>query len=92
MISENVQRMGHEVRATRERIIDALLRRLDLQPRQSALVPFIWFAAGAIVGGATVFLLAPEAGLKVRERIIKLAKEGMPTRGNSAQPAQPVTH
>ncbi len=92
MISENVQHLGHEVRATRERIIDALLRRLDLQPRRSALAPLMWFAAGAITGGAAIFFLAPTAGLKVRDRIIKLAKERIPMRGNGAQPSQPVTH
>lgn len=89
-ISTNLERIGREVRARRERAMDALLRRLDLQPRQSALRPLLWFAAGALAAGGLVYVLAPESGRKARERIIKLAKERVPMHRERAQPAQPA--
>ena len=33
------------------------------------MTPALWFAAGAVVAGAAVLLLAPTAGKKVRQRI-----------------------
>jgi hypothetical protein len=90
-ISTNLERLGQEVRARRERAMDALLRRMDLQPRQSALRPLLWFAAGALAVGGLVYILAPESGRKARERIVKLARERVPMhRERVEKPAPPV--
>ena len=91
-ISENFERIGHNVRARRDRAIDAMLRRLDLQQRQSAWVPLLWFAAGAVAGGALIYIFAPTSSGKLGERLIQLAKEQISGRRQEAQPAQPVTH
>jgi gas vesicle protein len=50
----------------------AVLDRLGLQRRQSALTPALWFAAGAVVAGAAVMLLAPTSGKKLRQRIASI--------------------
>ncbi len=92
-ITESFERIGHDVRARRDRAIDALLRRMELQPRQSALRPLLWFAVGGIAGAAIVLFLAPETGRKLRERLTKLSGERVPFhRVEEEQPAAPTTH
>jgi hypothetical protein len=50
--------------------IDALLDRLGLQRRESALRPAFWFATGAVAAGAMVALLmSTTSGKEVRRRI-----------------------
>ncbi len=91
-IADNFERLGQDVRARRDRAIDALLRRLDLQPRQSAWAPLLWFAAGAVTGGVLTYLFAPASSGKLGERLVKLVKERAAARAEEAQPPQPVTH
>jgi len=92
-ITESFERIGHDVRARRDQAIDALLRRMDLQPRQSALRPLLWIAIGGIAGAAIVYFMAPESGRKLRERLTKLSGERVPLqRVEEEQPAAPTTH
>ncbi len=56
-------------RETERRGADALLDRMGLQRRQSALTPVIWFVAGAVVAGAAAFILAPTSGKQLRRRV-----------------------
>ena len=92
-ITESFERIGHDVRARRDQAIDALLRRMDLQPRQSALRPLLWLAVGGIAGALVVYFMAPESGRKLRERLTKLTGERAPFhRVEEEQPAAPTTH
>ena len=92
-ITESFERIGQDVRARRARAIDGLLRRMDLQPRRSALRPLLWIAIGGVAGAAIVLFLAPESGRKLRERLTKLTGERMPFhRVEEEQPVTPMTH
>lgn len=92
-ITGSIERIGHDVRARRDQAIDALLRRMDLQPRQSALRPLLWLAVGGIAGALVVYFMAPESGRKLRERLANLTKERVPFhRVEEERPAAPTTH
>ncbi len=56
------------LRALEIEAVDSLLGRVGLGRRQSSLRPLWWFAAGAMVGGGVVFVLAPSSGKELRER------------------------
>ncbi len=65
-------KLVNSLKAAEGRSMDSMLHRMGLQRRDEAMSPVIWFAAGAIAAGAIVFVLAPEAGKKVRARIVNL--------------------
>jgi hypothetical protein len=70
-LSTQVMRLINGARDAEGRGVDALLDRLGLQRRGSALTPLIWFAVGAAVAGTVVVLMAPTSGKELRERIAK---------------------
>lgn len=57
------------VRAEEYRLVGSALERVGLQRRESSLRPIAWFAAGAVLGGSAVLLLAPSSGGALRRRI-----------------------
>jgi hypothetical protein len=71
-LSTQAMKLFNNVREAEDRGMAAVLDRLGLQRRQSALTPGLWFAAGAVVAGAAVLLLAPTSGRKLRQRIASI--------------------
>jgi hypothetical protein len=71
-LSTQAMKLFNNVREAEDRGMAAVLDRLGLQRRQSALTPALWFAAGAVVAGAAVMLLAPTSGKKLRQRIASI--------------------
>jgi hypothetical protein len=68
-LSTQILKLVNSAREAEGRGVDAVLDRLGLERRRSALAPALWFAAGALVGGTTVLLASPVYGKKLRERI-----------------------
>jgi hypothetical protein len=71
-LSTQAMKIFNNVREAEDRGMAAVLDRLGLQRRQSALAPVLWVAAGAVVAGAAVLLLAPTSGKKLRQRIASI--------------------
>jgi hypothetical protein len=71
-LSTQIVKLINSARAAENRGVDALLHRLGLQRRSSALMPFLWVAAGAFVAGTAVFLVSPASGKRLRERIVSI--------------------
>ncbi len=65
-------RLIDSLRAIETRGVDSLLDRMGLNRRGGVLGPVVWFAAGAVTAGAIVLFLAPEAGKKLRNRVVQL--------------------
>jgi hypothetical protein len=68
-LSTQAMKLFNGLRDAEGRGMDAVLERLGLQRKQSAVNPALWFVAGAVVAGAAVFVLAPTSGKKLRQRI-----------------------
>jgi hypothetical protein len=88
------QKLINSLGALETRGVDALLDRFGLQRRESALRPVMWFAAGAVVAGVVVFVLAPTAGKDLRERIAHLFERQVgrePEQAASATNASPAS-
>jgi len=68
-LSAQFMRLINSVREAEGRGVDSLLDRAGLQRRQSAMAPVLWFAAGAVVAGATVVLMATVPGQRLRRRV-----------------------
>jgi len=71
-LSTQAMKLFNNVREAEDRGMVAILDRLGLQRRQSALAPVVWVAAGAVLAGAAVLLLAPTSGKKLRQRIASI--------------------
>jgi hypothetical protein len=54
--------------------IDALLDRMGLQRRQSALRPVFWITAGAVAAGMAIFFMSPTSGKEARRRIASVLR------------------
>ena len=57
--------------------VEALLGRVGLARRQSAVTPLFWFAAGAILGGGAALALSPAAGQPLRSRLARILDGGV---------------
>jgi len=68
-LSTQVMKLVNGAREAEGRGVDAVLDRLGLQRRSSALGPALWFAAGVVVAGTAVLLMTPTSGKKLRQRI-----------------------
>jgi acyl-CoA synthetase (AMP-forming)/AMP-acid ligase II len=68
-VTNQATKLLGSLRDAEGRGLEALLDRLGLQRKQSALTPALWFAAGAVAAGAAVFILAPTSGKTLRERL-----------------------
>lgn len=72
-----VLKFVNTLRVMEMRGADTLLDRVGLQRRESALRPVLWFAAGAVVAGSVVLMLAPVSGKQLRRRIAKMLDDGL---------------
>jgi hypothetical protein len=81
-----VVRLLSSWRDVERRGVDTLLDSMGLQRQQSALRPFLWIAAGAVIGGCAVYVLAPRAGETIRVGVEKLrhAREWAESRASKA--------
>jgi ElaB/YqjD/DUF883 family membrane-anchored ribosome-binding protein len=78
-LAAQAMKLVHGAREAESRGVDTLLDRMGLQRRRSGIVPVLWFAAGAIVAGGVVLLLAPESGKSLRKRIAGFLDDGNET-------------
>ena len=60
------------VRSEEYRLVGSALESVGLQRRESSLRPVLWFAAGAVLAGSAVLLLAPTSGRKLRNKILRV--------------------
>ena len=65
------------LRVMEMRSADTVLDRIGLQRRESALRPFMWFAAGGLAVGAVALALAPESGKNLRARVARMLDKGV---------------
>jgi hypothetical protein len=70
-LSTQVMKLINGAREAEGRGVEAVLDRLGLQRRTSALGPVLWFAVGAAVAGTSVVLMTPTSGKKLRRRIAR---------------------
>jgi gas vesicle protein len=56
---------------------DRILDRVGLQRRSSPFMPAVWFAAGALAGGAAAVALSPLSGKDLRKRLAQLLDQGI---------------
>jgi len=86
-----VVRMLSSWRDIERRGVDTLLDRMGLQRQESALRPLLWIAAGAVVGGCAVYVLAPRAGDTIRIGIEKLRQARVWAEGHASKAASSVS-
>jgi hypothetical protein len=79
-LSAQVKKVINGAREAEDRGVDALLDRLGLQRRQTALNPVLWFAAGAAAAGTVWFLISSTSGKKLLRRISRFV-------GGEAEPS-----
>jgi hypothetical protein len=82
-LSAHLGKIANSAREAEGRGIDALLDRLGLQRKQSALRPALWLAAGALAAGMALSLMSP-TGKEARRRIVTWI------RGETEKNATPV--
>jgi hypothetical protein len=73
-------KLVNSVRAQESHAVDSVLGHIGLQRRESPLRPLLFFAAGAVVAGSLVLILAPTSGKKLRLKIrdlLGVAEEGV---------------
>ena len=58
--------------------VDSVLGRVGLQRRQSgAMLPIMWFTAGALVAGGAAIAFAPSSGKDLRRRVARWIDSGV---------------